>query len=1061
MSTESRNPLYENKAGILEYWRAVELFSPQQIPRLRAGREGQPVTRASPGLALPWQNPQFLRSAPEGKQWRFQLFCGIYNLRAVRHLLESKFGRDPEVFDRRDDGQSCLFSFCATSSGRPLFETFTLSTCPWALGQTITAGETSGNWLSGFESCARDVSIDFAQHLAILEGDEEGRELTEKGIQVGRPLVFDELASETRRIPERLGVARLLRPSEIRIRATLISEKNEFSRETHDFLNSFFIRDLEKVAGEVKKGNLGQALSRFLAAEDELDKSARVDVRRSMATLFDKTSPELFPQGRWPDDPEQPLYFSQQFAVNAAMEGLKDAAGMFAVNGPPGTGKTTLLRELIAEVVVERAKRLAALIRPQDAFTGTQRWKSGNFNRSVRLLRDDLRGFEIVVASSSNGAVENVTLEIPEAGAISEAGGEHVDYYADFGTRLLSKNREAWAMIAARLGSKKNRRDFRNRFWFAADEENRCDGNRAHAGFQEYLKRVRSRPGSWRKAVARFESALSAERELRTEHSKACAALKQIQDVEEAIARAKLDIGHLEQRKKAVSQELAQVQVRRREAHSEVEEAANRRKLHRVFEPHLLETIFTFGKAFREWRAKDKALAELASSVEERWRVLGATAEEARETLTAIESEMRSAETRLQDERRALTENQANLSKWRNRFARAFPKPAEWMADDRVRELSSPWADTQWNDARTQVFIEALHLHRVFIECNAEQIRKNLQAAMELMGGLLSSAPTDAVAAAWTTFFFVIPVVSTTFASFDRLFAHAGREELGWLLIDEAGQGVPQAAVGAMWRSRRAIVLGDPLQLEPVVTIPLSAQQALRRHFKVEELWVPQSASVQKLADRVSRYGTTVQLKSEPAPIWVGAPLRVHRRCDRPMFDISNRIAYDEQMVFATPARPELMLPPSAWIHVENVEARGHAIPAEGIALALLMNELVAGGFPAKGIFLISPFRDVAQQIENIVEGYAGSKTGTIHRAQGKESDVVILVLGGNPNAAGAKEWASEKPNLLNVAVSRAKRRLYIIGDRVEWRKYPYFSDAASLLDSSKQARGKSAGGAI
>jgi hypothetical protein len=39
----------------------------------------------------------------------------------------------------------------------------------------------------------------------------------------------------------------------------------------------------------------------------------------------------------------------------------------------------------------------------------------------------------------------------------------------------------------------------------------------------------------------------------------------------------------------------------------------------------------------------------------------------------------------------------------------------------------------------------------------------------------------------------------------------------------------------------------------------------------------------------------------------------------------------------------------------------------------------------------------------------------------------------------GAKEWASEKPNLLNVAVSRAKRRLYIIDNREERSEYPNF----------------------
>ncbi|WP_217618805.1 AAA domain-containing protein, partial [Achromobacter sp. GbtcB20] len=78
--------------------------------------------------------------------------------------------------------------------------------------------------------------------------------------------------------------------------------------------------------------------------------------------------------------------------------------------------------------------------------------------------------------------------------------------------------------------------------------------------------------------------------------------------------------------------------------------------------------------------------------------------------------------------------------------------------------------------------------------------------------------------------------------------------------------------------------------------------------------------------------------------------------------------------------------------------------------------------------------------------GLSTKRTGTIHTTQGKEADVVILVLGGNPQNPGAKDWAAQKPNLLNVAVSRAKSRLYVIGDRQAWSQRRNFSVLAAKI---------------
>jgi superfamily I DNA and/or RNA helicase len=62
-------------------------------------------------------------------------------------------------------------------------------------------------------------------------------------------------------------------------------------------------------------------------------------------------------------------------------------------------------------------------------------------------------------------------------------------------------------------------------------------------------------------------------------------------------------------------------------------------------------------------------------------------------------------------------------------------------------------------------------------------------------------------------------------------------------------------------------------------------------------------------------------------------------------------------------------------------------------------------------------------------------RIGTVHVVHGREAEAVIFVLGAPaPQQAGARGWAGGRPNLLNVAVSRAKEALYVVGNRRLWR---------------------------
>jgi hypothetical protein len=176
--------------------------------------------------------------------------------------------------------------------------------------------------------------------------------------------------------------------------------------------------------------------------------------------------------------------------------------------------------------------------------------------------------------------------------------------------------------------------------------------------------------------------------------------------------------------------------------------------------------------------------------------------------------------------------------------------------------------------------------------------------------------------------------------------------------------------------------------------------------------------------------------------IWLGSPLTVHRRCLNPMFDIANAIAYEGKMVYGTGDDPELQAPPSKWIDAKNNDAQGHWIASQGHIVLDLIEQLTNNEVAVNGqfrLYVITPFKFVAQNMRMMLEPIVGKDEaakmcGTVHTFQGKEADFVIFLLGGDPSRPGViSNFAGRKPNLVNVAVTRAKKRLYVVGNRNFW----------------------------
>lgn len=316
----------------------------------------------------------------------------------------------------------------------------------------------------------------------------------------------------------------------------------------------------------------------------------------------------------------------------------------------------------------------------------------------------------------------------------------------------------------------------------------------------------------------------------------------------------------------------------------------------------------------------------------------------------------------------------------------------------------------------------------------------------------------------WDLFFLVIPVISTTFASVGKMFTDLQKEDIPWLFIDEAGQAVPQAAAGAIWRSQRVAVVGDPLQIEPVVTVPEIITRNFRQYFNLNKDQLNSVLSVQSMADRINPFGTW--LDNGDTHVWIGIPLRVHRRCINPMFSIANKIAYNNTMVLSTPEPKEIGVKfQSAFINIKGMIEGRHWVKEQGDAIQNILSLEINHKQDLPDVFVITPFTEIRTHLQKLlfkpllenmkvykpyikneeVKDWLKTHVGTIHTFQGKQAEGVILCLGLDGKSKGAAAWASAKPNSLNVALTRAKYRFIAVGDKSIWLNQPFFRELKEL----------------
>lgn len=282
----------------------------------------------------------------------------------------------------------------------------------------------------------------------------------------------------------------------------------------------------------------------------------------------------------------------------------------------------------------------------------------------------------------------------------------------------------------------------------------------------------------------------------------------------------------------------------------------------------------------------------------------------------------------------------------------------------------------------------------------------------------------------------VFPFIATTLHSVPRLGPRQPVFDL--TIIDEAGQANNAISLPAILRGERLLLVGDPNQLAPVVTIDPGINESLRKNYKILKLYDYKDNSILKTmqaADKISKF----------------VLLRYHYRCQRPIIAFANRKYYGDQLIVETKSNS----PDALTFYDVNNESpmnERHEARAEAATIKSLVPKE-----RGKSIGIITPFRKQKELLETLIkpEKDQDIEIGTIHAFQGDEKDIVIISPAiGAQTSEKTFDWVKNNRELINVGTTRAKEKLLVVGDMKAIKKHSG-SEKNDLLDLCTYIRKK------
>ncbi len=252
------------------------------------------------------------------------------------------------------------------------------------------------------------------------------------------------------------------------------------------------------------------------------------------------------------------------------------------------------------------------------------------------------------------------------------------------------------------------------------------------------------------------------------------------------------------------------------------------------------------------------------------------------------------------------------------------------------------------------------------------------------------------------------------------------------VVIDEASQCDIASALPLIMRTKQLVVIGDPMQLKHISKVKTNEEIYIRNQVGLRNMphvKYVESSLYDYCSDLIS-----LSTNGMNHPYM----LRCHYRCHKSIIDYSNKEFYLKRMGQELEIKTDLNRlkggdPKGIVVVNVNGVAPNNGLKINQAEVVASVNLAVqnANKYQDVSVGIITPFSDQAELINAAIPPNLSDRieASTVHKFQGDEKDIIIYSMVVTDNSPASRIYWIEKivPNLVNVAVTRARSRLYVV----------------------------------